>query len=98
MKRLLLACLLIAGGAAGETPPAHSRVILFVGDGLTEGFGVKPSESYPSLIVGKLAQGGWDFTVENQSRNGDTSSEALSRVTDRLDTAVDVLVVALGEN
>ncbi|PJB52748.1 MAG: hypothetical protein CO099_11000, partial [Bdellovibrio sp. CG_4_9_14_3_um_filter_39_7] len=32
------------------------RVLLFIGDSLTEGYGVEKSESYPQLIQNKLDQ------------------------------------------
>jgi acyl-CoA thioesterase I len=104
MKKIFLAATAFATVAAARPAapaaemPEGRPVIVFLGDSLTEGYGVKPSEAYPSLIERRLAEGGWTFRVENQSRSGDTSGEALERASQRLDEPIDVLVVALGFN
>lgn len=99
MKRKLIVVLAVAGlAAAAAAAPARRPVMMFLGDSLTEGYGVKPAESYPALIEKRMVENGWNFEVENASRSGDTSGEALERTSKRLDTPVDVLVVAVGFN
>lgn len=94
MLRILILLLLAAPAAQA----AERRVMVFIGDSLTDGFGVKPSERYPSLIERRLKEEGWPFRVENQSRSGDTSGEAFERTARRLEEPIDILVVAVGFN
>jgi len=100
MKRFVLAALFLSSPAFAVVDPPATRqpVIVFLGDSLSEGYGVKPSEAYPALIKEMIAERGWDFSVENQSRSGDTATEALGRASARLEEPIDVLVLALGTN
>jgi acyl-CoA thioesterase-1 len=71
---------------------------VFLGDSLTAGLGVAPSEAYPALIERKLRDEGLPFDVVNAGVSGDTSAGGLRRLEWSLQGDVRVLVVALGGN
>jgi len=75
-----------------------SRVVLFLGDSITAGYGLELSEAYPALIQNKIDAKHWQFKVVNAGQSGDTSAGALSRIDWLLRNRVDVLVVELGAN
>lgn len=77
-----------------ETP----KTVLFLGDSLTAGLGLDPSEAYPSLIEQKLKAAGMPFRVINAGVSGDTSADGLRRLDWILRGRVDVAVIALGAN
>ena len=72
--------------------------ILFLGDSLTEGYGVAKEYAYPSLIQTKIDKGNYDFEVINASISGSTSASALSRLKWQLKSRPQVLFLALGAN
>ncbi len=74
------------------------RTILFLGDSITAGYGVDPSEAYPAIIEDKIKAEGWPFKVINAGLSGDTSAGGLSRLDWLLRNRVDVLVLELGAN
>lgn len=48
--------------------PAHVSAevknrVLFLGDSLTEGFGLNPSQSYPQLLQKKLQENGFSIVI-----------------------------------
>ena len=77
---------------------SEPKVILFLGDSLTAGYGVEPSQAFPALIQQRIDSRGWNFRIINAGQSGDTSAGALSRLEWLLRTAIDVLVVELGAN
>ena len=80
---------------AGASEP---KVILFLGNSLTAGYGVDPSQAFPALIQQKIDSRGWNFRVINAGQSGDTSAGGLSRLEWLLRTPIDVLVLELGAN
>jgi acyl-CoA thioesterase I len=81
--------------AAGSTRP---RVVV-LGDSLTAGLGLAPSEAYPALLQRKLAAGGYAWDVVNAGVSGDTSAAGLERADWALDQGhVRILVLELGAN
>ena len=86
---------------SAETPaPAASRTktVVFLGDSLTAGLGVQPSEAFPALIAAKIRAAGLPFEVENAGLSGDTSAGGLRRLEWLLQRPIDVLVIELGAN
>lgn len=81
---------------AGDEPPRRRIVIL--GDSLTAGFGVDPSEAYPALVQKRIDSLGLPFVVVNAGVSGDTTSGGLRRIDWVLKQPVDVFVLALGGN
>jgi acyl-CoA thioesterase-1 len=74
------------------------RGILFLGDSITAGYGLDPSEAFPALIQEKIDAKRWHFKVINAGQSGDTSAGGLSRMDWLLRNRVDVLVLELGAN
>ncbi|HKY07914.1 MAG TPA: arylesterase [Candidatus Binatia bacterium] len=89
---LLLSIFLI--GAA----PQERGVILFLGDSITAGYGLEPSQAYPALIQKNIDAKGWPFRAVNAGQSGDTSAGALERLNWLLKNRVEVLVLELGGN
>jgi acyl-CoA thioesterase-1 len=82
--------------ATGATP--QPRVILFLGDSITAGYGLEPSQAFPALIQQKINANGWNFKAVNAGQSGDTSAGALDRLDWLLKNRVAVLVLELGGN
>jgi len=73
--------------------------ILFLGNSLTEGFGVPNARAYPSLIQNHfLKMGRNDVKVMNAGISGSTSASAYSRLKWYLKSKPDILVLVLGGN
>jgi len=74
--------------------------ILFLGDSLTAGYGLRDPEreSFPALIQKRIDQEHLPYHVINAGLNGDTSSGGLSRVTYWLSRPVSIFVLELGIN
>lgn len=91
---------------AQEKPEVVSNVtqILFLGDSLTEGYGVSREKSYPTLVAEKLNA---RFVVRKMAKrvapiyagiSGSTSASALSRLRWFLKSKPRVLFLAMGAN
>jgi acyl-CoA thioesterase I len=74
------------------------KTVVFLGDSLTAGLGLPPSEAFPALIAEKLRAAGLPFEVQNAGLSGDTSAAALRRTDWLLQRPIDVLVIELGGN
>jgi acyl-CoA thioesterase-1 len=92
---LLLLILSLRGLSIGAPTP---RIILFLGDSITAGFGLDPAGAFPALIQKKIDARGWSFRVVNAGQSGDTSAGGLGRLDWLLKNRVDVLVLELGAN
>ncbi|HWM26073.1 MAG TPA: arylesterase [Chthoniobacterales bacterium] len=89
----------IFGQAANPAPVASpTKTIVFLGDSLTAGLGVQPTEAFPALIAEKVRAAGLPFEIQNAGLSGDTSAGALRRTDWLLQRSIDVLVIALGGN
>ena len=89
----------IFGQTTAPTPVASdARTVVFLGDSLTAGFGLPPSDAFPALIAEKIRAAGLPFQVENAGLSGDTSAGALRRTDWLLQRPIDVLVIELGGN
>jgi acyl-CoA thioesterase-1 len=88
---LLFCALLCAASASGGT-------ILFLGDSLTAGLGVAPSQAFPAIIQAKIRAAHLPFDVKNAGVSGDTTAGGLSRLDWILQSPIDVLVLELGAN
>ena len=74
------------------------RVILFLGDSITAGYGLDPDQAFPALIQEKIDSKGWNFKVVNAGQSGDTSAGGLNRLDWLLKNRVDILILELGAN
>lgn len=79
---------------AAETAPK----IVFVGDSLTEGYGVARDKAYPALIQKKLLAQNLNYQVINAGISGSTSASAKKRVEWQLKAKPFLIVLALGAN
>ncbi|MDJ0790019.1 MAG: arylesterase [Myxococcota bacterium] len=90
---LALLCLVpLLLGADGE------RVVLCLGDSLTEGYGVEDDQAYPSVLERRLRDRGKTVRVINAGINGSTSASAVRRLRWQLKAESDLIVLALGGN
>ena len=69
-----------------------------LGDSLTAGLGLSPTQAYPALLQARLKDAGLDYEVVNAGVSGDTSAGGLERLDWALQGNVKILVVALGGN
>src|SRR5262245_65910685 len=96
-KLIFLAlCLLILRGLSMAAPAP--RVILFLGDSITAGYGLDPDQAFPALIQEKIDANSWNFKVVNAGQSGDTSAGGLNRLAWLFKNRVDVLILDLGGN
>jgi acyl-CoA thioesterase I len=93
--RLGVYLMLLLGLAAALPMP---RVVLFLGDSVTAGYGLDPEQAFPALIQEKIDARRWHFRVVNAGQSGDTSAGGLSRLDWLLKNRIDVLVLELGGN
>ena len=75
-----------------------TKTLVFLGDSLTAGLGLQPSEAFPALIAEKIRAAGLPFQIENAGLSGDTSAGALRRIDWLLQRPINVLVIELGGN
>lgn len=79
--------------------PQHAvTTILFLGDSLTEGYGVKKEQAYPELVGRILNESKRPVKVINGSISGSVTADADQRLRWFLKSKPDVLVLALGSN
>lgn len=72
--------------------------ILFIGDSLTEGYGIPRSESYPQQLGMILKSKGHQVKIINAGVSGSTTSSGLERLKWQLKSRPDILVISLGAN
>lgn len=77
---------------------SRAKTILVLGDSLSQGFGVAPSEAYPMLIAKKLRAAGLNFMVINASAAGGTTEGGLERLPAHLKHRIDIFILELGIN
>ena len=96
-----------ARGAQSETvtaetkapsPPSATRTIVFIGDSITDGYGVKKEEAYPEKIGEILNAAGKPVKIVNGGISGSVTFGADQRVRWFLKTKPEILVLALGAN
>ncbi|HVY69193.1 MAG TPA: GDSL-type esterase/lipase family protein, partial [Verrucomicrobiae bacterium] len=85
-------------GAVTEAPPATKATVVFLGDSLSAGYGVDPSEAFPAIVEQKIGEAKLPYTVVNAGVSGDTTAGGLRRIDWVLRRPVDVLVLELGAN
>jgi len=90
---LLLTCFSLAARGDGEP------VILVLGDSLSAAYGMEISESWPSLLQGRLDQHGYGYRVFNSSITGETTQGGLTRLPKLLEKhRPAIVIVELGGN
>ncbi|MFN3386647.1 MAG: arylesterase [Candidatus Thermochlorobacter sp.] len=91
---LCVTFLLFCNALAADEP----KVILFLGNSLSAGFGVDPSQAFPALIQKKIDEQKLAYKVINAGLSGETSAGGLRRIDWLLRQKVDILVLELGGN
>lgn len=75
-----------------------SQTIVFIGDSLTEGYGLDTEEAYPAQLEAIYKAQGKSIKVINGGVSGSTTASATQRVKWYLRTKPDIIVLALGAN
>lgn len=83
---------------AAKAPPPPERRIVFLGDSLTRGYHLDPSQAFPALIQKRIVDAELPFTVINAGVSGDTTAGGLSRLDWVLGDGAELLVLELGAN
>lgn len=83
---------------SGATAAGSPTKIVFLGDSLTEGYGISRTAAFPHRVGEKLKAKGHDVEVINAGISGSTTASAVSRVKWILKGKPDLLVLALGGN
>jgi acyl-CoA thioesterase-1 len=96
----ILVCTLSASHstAAAQHDSSRGKRLVVLGDSLSQGYLLKPSEAWPMLIVEKLRAARLNFEVTNASQTGGTTSGGLERLTPLLKRRIDIFIVELGIN
>jgi acyl-CoA thioesterase-1 len=98
LRRIVsLLALFAAVLGTGVTKQAQITV-LFLGNSLTAGLGLEPSQAFPALLREKADSLGLSTKMVNAGLSGETSSGGLRRVDWLLQQPVDILVLELGGN
>jgi acyl-CoA thioesterase-1 len=102
---LALGGLALAGSAlfTGQAAPATSSAaarprVVVLGDSITAGYGLSPSDAYPAVLQQKIDAAHLNYQVVNAGLSGDTTAGGLRRVDWALGAGAKVLVIALGGN
>jgi acyl-CoA thioesterase-1 len=95
LQWLLCVFFSVLGLAAAAPAP---KIVLFLGNSITAGYGLDPSQAFPARIQEKIDAKGWNFKAVNAGQSGDTSTGGLSRLDWLLRNRIDVLVLELGAN
>jgi acyl-CoA thioesterase I len=77
---------------------AKPVTILALGDSLTAGYGLDPSQSFPAKLQAELRKSYPDLVVVNAGISGDTAADGAARMDWALTDEVTALIVELGAN
>ena len=84
----------VTTGAKNE----KAKTIVFYGNSLTAGYGVDPSESFPSVVQDKIDSLQLPYKVINAGVSGETTAGGKSRIDWILRQPVNIFVLELGGN
>jgi acyl-CoA thioesterase-1 len=84
--------------SASTAGVAEERTVVFVGDSLTEGYGVKKEQAFPEIAGELLRAKGLKVKIVNGGISGSVSADADRRIKWFLKLKPDVLVLELGGN
>jgi acyl-CoA thioesterase-1 len=88
----------VAPPAASSTTPPNQKHLVFFGNSLTAGYGLRPDEAFPALIGRRLNSLHLPYQVVNAGLSGETSAGGKSRIGWILRQPVDIFVLELGAN
>ncbi len=92
---VIVATLCLPPGSAAATEPLR---ILALGDSLTAGFGLKPSDGFTVQLQRSLEARGVPAVILNAGVSGDTTAGGLARLDWALGDHPDMVILALGAN
>ncbi len=72
--------------------------ILAFGDSLTAGYGLGPSDAYPTLLEQALRAKGYDVKINNAGVSGETTADGLARLDWLLEDPPDIVILEFGAN
>lgn len=98
MKRALIVFMVLLSIGLAQAACAATKSILVLGDSLSQGFGLAPSEAYPMLLAKNLRAAGLNFQVTNASAAGGTTEGGLERLPAHLKRKIDIFILELGIN
>src|SRR5690349_14019163 len=78
--------------AAAKRDSTRVKRILVLGDSLSAGFMLKPSEAWPMLLADKLRDDGLNFEIVNASQSGGTTTGGLARLPPHLKLPIDIFI------
>ena len=81
-----------------QSAAAQTMTILALGDSLTAGYGLQPSDAFPVKLEAALKARGHDVRIVNAGVSGDTALDGLSRLDWALSEDVNAVIVELGAN
>jgi acyl-CoA thioesterase-1 len=87
-----------ADAPSANAAPASPGRIVILGDSITAGYGLDPSQGYPAILQEKITAAGLPYTVVNAGVSGDTTAGGLRRLDWTLSRPTAVLIIALGGN
>lgn len=93
ISAVLVLLLMMISGA-----DAKSVTILALGDSLTAGYGLAPSDAFPVKLEAALKAKGHDVAIVNAGVSGDTALDGASRLDWALSDDIDAVIVELGAN
>ncbi len=95
MKKIILILFILSAYIAN----AKDTTILFLGDSLTEGYGLNKEEAYPKLVKDLIQEKlNKKIKVINGGVSGSTTSDALARLKWYMRKKPDLVFIALGAN
>src|SRR5213596_169670 len=94
----VLVSILCAQSTRAAPVSSQMKTILVLGDSLSGGFGLKPSEAYPALLANRLRAAGLNFQVTTASQTGGTTEGGLERLPAHLKRRIDIFILELGIN
>lgn len=95
-RSLLSILLLIVSAFTIEA--AHAKSLIFLGDSLTEGYGVAQEAAFPQIIREKFKKDKSDWVITASGSSGSTSASTLSRLKWINKNKPDVVFILMGSN
>ena len=84
--------------APAKRDSSRMKRILVLGDSLSAGFLLKPTQAWPTLLANKLRDADLSFEIINASQSGGTTTGGLARLPPHLKQPVDIFILELGIN
>lgn len=88
----------VPAASARVEPHAGAPLVLFLGDSVTAGLHLDPSEAFPARLAAALETEGRPIRIVDAGVSGDTTAGGLRRIDWVLQREPDVVVVELGAN